>query len=918
MKKHIVILFMLLSIALTSCKYNDVFINPYDQNADTTEIQKICDRSEAECGYISEEYRNSIIELFCGECSDGLECRFNSCWDINECEDPTLNDCPQHSDCHNLDMKSDGKPYECICNENYSGDDCVPDSREQECTDLPANAEWNSVSSIDQTWNGSDWIPSTKGEYSEETSEIECHFKCKNNFEWNGSECEDKTEINDEDSVEDDDDDLPDGDTDTAPATPCDPNPCSSIENSTGVCSISDSDYLCGCDSGYFWNDGKCKRITLGNICTGQTRCYNESEEISCPTSETADFYGQDAQYAKAGYCYPQSFTLKTVSGNKVVVDNNTGLVWEQSPSSSEYIWENRATHCNELNSSNYCGINTWRVPTSLELLTIADSSGNPAVNTTVFTDMPTTDQSDFWASEQYGSDQGRRFGTYTGYSGYNSKTSTYKVLCVSGDEMPKGVFTSQTISGKVVVTDSTTGLMWQKEYVSGKTWQQALKYCEDSTYAGYSDWRMPNKNELASLLNLDKSESPLSNFPDMPSKYFWSSSTRVGSTTSNAWNVIFNDGRVSNYGKTDTTQLVRCVRSEKINDPCESHICGSMAHSSGVCVPENAFEYSCACDEGYFWNGTNCAIQLTPGSLTLGNICTGQTKCYNASSSITCPTSASADFYGQDAQFTSKCTAQSFTASSNVVVDNNTGLTWEKSPSTDTYTWANRNTHCNELNSSNYGGRSNWRVPNPLEFLSIVDNSKYNLATNSNFTNMPTRLSDFLWTSKEYDDDTSLARAFNPYYGYYSYGKSKTTAYYVICVSGDELVPATSSDFVTSSDGKIVTDNRIGLMWQKEYITGKTWQQALAYCQSLNTEGYGGYSSGWRLPNRNELASLLDPGKSSAPYSNFPDMPSTYFWSSSTRVEGSTSYTAWGVYFNYGSVSDYNKPNSNYVRCVR
>ena len=320
---------------------------------------------------------------------------------------------------------------------------------------------------------------------------------------------------------------------------------------------------------------------------------------------------------------------------------------------------------------------------------------------------------------------------------------------------------------------------------------------------------------------------------------------------------------------------------------------------------------------EDYEWNGSTCQSNSSGGSKSLGEICTNQTTCYNASSSMTCPSSSSADFYGQDAQYANKCTAQSFSSTSNVVVDNNTGLTWEKSPSSSTYTWANRATHCNELNSSNYGGKSNWRVPNPLEFMTIVDNSTYNPATNSNFTNMPTRLSDYLWTSKEYGGDTSLARAFNPYYGWYSYGNSKTdNSYKVLCVSGNELAAATSSDFTTQTiSGKVVvTDSKTGLMWQKEYETGKTWQQALKYCEDST---YAGYSD-WRLPNKNELASLLDPGKSGAPYSNFPDMPSNYFWSSSTFVYNTTE-NAWYVYFNYGGVSNGGKTNNGHdVRCVR
>lgn len=301
--------------------------------------------------------------------------------------------------------------------------------------------------------------------------------------------------------------------------------------------------------------------------------------------------------------------------------------------------------------------------------------------------------------------------------------------------------------------------------------------------------------------------------------------------------------------------------------------------------------------------------------TLTLGNICTGQNQCYsNKGEIITCPSSSSADFYGQDAQYTSKCTAQSFSSSSNVVIDNNTGLTWEKSPSSSSYTWDDRATHCNDLNSSNYGGINTWRVPNPLELLSIVDISAYFPAINSNFT--PTENSPYLWTNNEYKGNTSYVYIFSTSHGWY-YGSdnsiySKTNIYKVLCVSGEEMKPAVSSDFTTSSDGTIVTDNRTGLMWQKEYATGKTWLQALKYCEDLT---YAGYTD-WRLPNKNELASLVNYEKSGSPYSYFPDMPSSYFCSSSSHAFYA-SY-AWGVDFENGNVSHNDKSDSYYVRCVR
>ena len=334
-------------------------------------------------------------------------------------------------------------------------------------------------------------------------------------------------------------------------------------------------------------------------------------------------------------------------------------------------------------------------------------------------------------------------------------------------------------------------------------------------------------------------------------------------------------------------------------------------------------------CTENFVWNQMQCKKPLT-----IGNICTGHTKCYNASKELEeCPASASGsgssyNFYGQDAQYLDKCIAQSFTLGTEslegTVFDNNTLLTWEQSPSENTYTWENAHEHCDDLNNSNDGegfaGIKTWRVPNPLEFLTIVDNSTHKPATNSYFMNMPITIGlYFLWTSKEHGGNTSEARVFDTYHGGgYPSGKSKNSSFRILCVSGNELVSSTSSDFITSSDGKTVTDTRTGLMWQKEYATDKTWQQALAYCQSLNTgtEPYAGYT-GWRLPNKNELASLLDPGRSGTPYSKFPDMPSNVFWSSSTN-DGSEN-DGWVVNFNSGVVGHNGSKSREYkVRCVR
>ena len=91
-------------------------------------------------------------------------------------------------------------------------------------------------------------------------------------------------------------------------------------------------------------------------ICTRQDKCYNNTEEIECP-AEGEDFYGQDAQYAALGKCTPQSFTVQTIFGDNIVVDNNTGLQWQQA-----------LKYCDDLS---YAGYTDWRLPNKNEATTL-------------------------------------------------------------------------------------------------------------------------------------------------------------------------------------------------------------------------------------------------------------------------------------------------------------------------------------------------------------------------------------------------------------------------------------------------------------------------------------------------------------------------------------------------------------------
>ncbi|HSA32574.1 MAG TPA: DUF1566 domain-containing protein [bacterium] len=306
-----------------------------------------------------------------------------------------------------------------------------------------------------------------------------------------------------------------------------------------------------------------------GVLCTGQTKCYSDTVEMACQ-AEGSDFYGQDPQYALLDLCIPQNYTITGLSGTDVVTDNNTGLIWQRTlpvtyagcsgDTGKRCTWQEAVDYCNNLT---YADQEDWRLPTRKELATL--------LNYGYF--MPSIDQDTFpytvgdahWSSSSNVLDNNYawRVSFFAGYMDNNqvNKTSAEYVRCTRGSAtLNNSNFTENTIAEKVVVIDIVTGLIWTKEYSDPLIWKDALNYCEESTYAGYDDWRLPNINELATLLN-DAIHDPASDFPEMPSYNFWTSSTHKTST-SVAYRIDFGtSGRVYYNGK-ENANYVRCVRN--------------------------------------------------------------------------------------------------------------------------------------------------------------------------------------------------------------------------------------------------------------------------------------------------------------------------------------------------------------------
>ena len=129
------------------------------------------------------------------------------------------------------------------------------------------------------------------------------------------------------------------------------------------------------------------------------------------------------------------------------------------------------------------------------------------------------------------------------------------------------------TDNGDGTVKDNGTGLIWQKcsmgQTYSGGTctgeatddpWKSSLAYCAGLTLAGRS-WRLPNVNELKSLVDISKSGSPSIHrgfFPNTKRGVYFTSSPAAGYTNC-VWAINFDDGgRMWVGGKTGN--YARCV----------------------------------------------------------------------------------------------------------------------------------------------------------------------------------------------------------------------------------------------------------------------------------------------------------------------------------------------------------------------
>ena len=276
-----------------------------------------------------------------------------------------------------------------------------------------------------------------------------------------------------------------------------------------------------------------------------------------------------------------------------------------------------------------FAGKSGWRLPNISELQTIVERQrSKPAINQRIF---PNTLNNWFWSSSPYVRNTYDAWFVdfHSGRVNLNPRYYSLPVRLVRASQSlvirlstPNTDFTDNKDG---TVTHKRTGLVWQRCAV-GQTWTgsacsgtaDAYRYDQaialTSSFAGHSDWRVPNANELTSIVKYDASYPAINTalFPNTRD-WFWSSSPYVYvGNTYEALSVSFNEGYVHNFVR-DYSLPVRLVRASQSLGYWSSITVIKNGTGTGT-VSSNPTGISCGttCING-FSSGKKVTLSATP-----------------------------------------------------------------------------------------------------------------------------------------------------------------------------------------------------------------------------------------------------------------------------------------------------------------
>ena len=214
-------------------------------------------------------------------------------------------------------------------------------------------------------------------------------------------------------------------------------------------------------------------------------------------------------------------------TANEIVIDHVTGLMWadDASANAEATYWSKTESECDKMDKGGYTD---WRMPDLRELYYLLDRSVLGIKINTVFANI--ADDGDYWVNEHFADSM---FSGDYGWTGFATAESTITsilnfpekhIRCVRGEPMQFNFTRDDT---KQVVSDTAHNLMWDDSSAAGSTsdtWINAKAYCRSLEAAGYTDWRLPNINELFSVAVIsDIDLSFNSTFKNTSAAKYWS-----------------------------------------------------------------------------------------------------------------------------------------------------------------------------------------------------------------------------------------------------------------------------------------------------------------------------------------------------------------------------------------------------------
>jgi hypothetical protein len=336
--------------------------------------------------------------------------------------------------------------------------------------------------------------------------------------------------------------------------------------------------------SGFFWGK-RAVGILIGILSIILFAGVTYGGSIELPrTGQTVSYYPEDDGDIEAGVPWPSPRFRD--NGEGTVTDNLTGLVWLKDANcmatgyfgfdtdgtlgDGAVTWQHALDFVAGINNGTYsnCGAGQtdWRLPNINELESLFDAGqGGTSVWLNYYQGFNNVQSYYYWSSTTAASNPESAwvFEMWLDFLGFIGKANPVFVWPVRGTTAPpaqlwssgqatkystgddgdlqKGVSWPSsrfTVIGDCIV-DNLTDLTWAEVPVGTMTWQEALDYASGLNLCGYTDWRLPNRKELRSLIHYGQSSTAdwlnSQGFNNVLGGYHWSSTTMAGSTE-HAW----------------------------------------------------------------------------------------------------------------------------------------------------------------------------------------------------------------------------------------------------------------------------------------------------------------------------------------------------------------------------------------------